>query len=69
MTVTVRRVSTPPAAMRNRRLASLDEPQELFLERRVADGSTWLPEQDGGLVGYAVVDDQGTLLELFYEEF
>lgn len=55
--------------MRSRRLASLDEPQELYLERRVAGGSTWLLEQEGDPVGYAVVDDLGTLLELFHEDW
>lgn len=54
--------------MRSRHLASLPEPQELFLERRVAGGSAWVLERDGGPLGYAVVDDGGTLLELFYED-
>jgi GNAT superfamily N-acetyltransferase len=54
--------------MRSQRLASLDELQELYLERRVALGSAWLLEWDGGPAGYAVVDDQGILLELFHED-
>lgn len=58
----------PPAAMRARHLASLQEPQELFLERRVTHGSTWLIEQNDAPAGYAVVEDGGKLLELFYDD-
>jgi GNAT superfamily N-acetyltransferase len=55
--------------MRVRHLASLEEPQELYLERRVAQGSPCLLEEDGAPAGYAVIDDGGTLLELFHEDF
>lgn len=60
--------SSPPAAIRHRRLALLTEPQESFLERLVTSGSTWLFEQRGRCVGYAVVEGEGTLLEIFWEE-
>jgi hypothetical protein len=69
MSITLRQVSGLPAAMRVRHLASLEEPQELYLERRVAQGSPCLLEEDGAPAGYAVIDDGGTLLELFHEDF
>lgn len=40
--------------------------RKLYLERRVASGSTWLIELNGNPAGYAVIDTGGTLVELFY---
>lgn len=69
MTIAVRRVpGPPPAAMRTAHLAALEEPQGLYLERRIAGGSTWLLEHGGSPAGYGVVEDDGTLLELFYSD-
>lgn len=68
MNLRVRRAASPPPdTLRRRRLAALSEPQELYLEGRVAAASTWLIERGGELAGYAVVEDSGTLLELFCE--
>lgn len=56
----------PPADMRAEHLASLEGPQEMYLERRVAQGRTWLLEQGDRRIGYAVIDGDGELLELFH---
>jgi len=64
--LTVRRhPSPPPETMRRQRLSLLREPQELFVERLVAGGTTWLLEVGHDAVGYGVVASDGTLVEIF----
>jgi GNAT superfamily N-acetyltransferase len=60
-------LASVPEAWRSRRLDRLAEPQELFVEGLVAKGTGHLLHRGsdgGGPLGYAVVGDDGCLLEL-----
>ena len=54
--------------MRRQRLSLLREPQELFVERLAAGGTTWLLEVGHDAVDYGVVASGGTLVKNFYED-
>jgi GNAT superfamily N-acetyltransferase len=62
--ITVKPIPAPPINLRVQYLDLLPEPQELFIENKVAKGSCWSICRDGREIGYAVIVGDETLVEL-----
>jgi GNAT superfamily N-acetyltransferase len=66
MAFEIERVSNIPSGLRAAYLASLPEPQELYVETRVARGQKLLVREGRDVVGYAVMHDR-TVVEHFMD--